>query len=569
MKLDDNFLYEPRFFDMLVSSTGLLSGEQRKERIIKIAKKNIWLAARCKNTCINEEGDIVEWLIRRAKFIYSNFHDIHAIAALVELREYGELSLLLDIMVKNPAYANLHKDVFLLIQKNERSVSHAFAIISQYLEKDLAVSIFRCLTELGYSLESEAYNAIIARAESREEIEELIQQMTQYGVEADAATYSQLTRKADSYDDAISYFNKFRSIANFSDIDNVVNAYNAMLRKAPNTEETKMLFNDFKAHYSNVFIQNAVSTAYYSRSIEISKTYEEAKGYFKEYWERYILELFNSQELKKKVSSRKKRSIQVITDTYITRITSETIPYDTILEAVSAASQIYSFLGKNIDRKYIEDVSNLILNSIHLSHDFQKGKQLISIVLNNNLWISQRCFDEMLTLVQDKNNVDYVFDNKDLLHFRPQNILKAIQVCQPDISEFIFDTARDYHYPVNIIHYNSLIKKVPLEKAFTLIREMISEGFVPDKFTIQPMLRKWTTIRDFTKIASLATSQFVLADERTAPTIAQQAEKNNLSVDFINFANEESEKINNSLGETWRKAINTASYILNKRYHHY
>ena len=57
MKLDEKFLYEPKCFEMLVSATGLLSGIQRRERIIAIAKRNIWLAARCKNTCINEEDD--------------------------------------------------------------------------------------------------------------------------------------------------------------------------------------------------------------------------------------------------------------------------------------------------------------------------------------------------------------------------------------------------------------------------------------------------------------------------------------------------------------------------------
>ena len=123
MKLDEKFLYEPKCFEMLVSATGLLSGIQRRERIIAIAKRNIWLAARCKNTCINEEDDIVDWIIRRAHILFSKFNDIYAIAAMMELREYGELSRMLGIMITNGSYAHLHKDVWSLIQENERSIS--------------------------------------------------------------------------------------------------------------------------------------------------------------------------------------------------------------------------------------------------------------------------------------------------------------------------------------------------------------------------------------------------------------------------------------------------------------
>ena len=88
--MDINYLYTPKYFDMLVSSTGQLSGDKRFRRIIEIGKKNIWLAAKCKNTCVKEEPEIVDWIIRRCSILYQYFSDLQSIVALFELREYEQ-----------------------------------------------------------------------------------------------------------------------------------------------------------------------------------------------------------------------------------------------------------------------------------------------------------------------------------------------------------------------------------------------------------------------------------------------------------------------------------------------
>ena len=89
MDFPTSFLYNPQYFDVIVRATGLLSGNQRFERIKEVASKNIWLAARCKNTCVSEEQEIVDWLIIRSSLLYNRFNDIQAIIALMELKEWG------------------------------------------------------------------------------------------------------------------------------------------------------------------------------------------------------------------------------------------------------------------------------------------------------------------------------------------------------------------------------------------------------------------------------------------------------------------------------------------------
>lgn len=555
MKLDEKFLYEPKCFEMLVSATGLLSGIQRRERIIAIAKRNIWLAARCKNTCINEEDDIVDWIIRRAHILFSKFNDIYAIAAMMELREYGELSRMLGIMVTNGSYAHLHKDVWSLIQENERSISKAFSVLSQYLDIDFSIKLFRCLTELGYTLESNAYNSIIARIDNQEEIEKLITQMTSSGIEADAATYFHLLRKAETYEESLVYFEKLKLIVDYvSDGDLVIKAYNSMFRKARNLEDSNSLLTDYKKHYQDGEYRRAISLAYYSRAIEISTSYKEAKEFWDEYKSKFI-----TRKESKKLSSRQKKAIVTIVDAFIRRISLEKIQYNEALEIFSWITNEYSNLGNRLIKESLDSISHLVRDIIRDTADFSKGKMLLQSFTDRGLWVKQSSYDEMLLLAKSKEEVDYVLENRPPSLFKPQYIVRAIQSYADYVAEYLFEKLYENHYPFNIIHYNAIIKKVSLEKAFQLVQIMYKNNIVPDKYTIQPMLRKWTNIQEFIQIVKLATSLSILADERTAPAVAWQATNNNLAVDFINVSYEGELGL---LESSWKKAINEAGNIL-------
>ena len=169
MDFPTSFLYNPQYFDVIVRATGLLSGNQRFERIKEVASKNIWLAARCKNTCVSEEQEIVDWLIIRSSLLYNRFNDIQAIIALMELKEWGVILSFFGSPKKIP------------IQKwgdnmVSTSIPTAFAVLSDYLPYDIVHRLFvrlpegscQAASEITFILSSPAFSASsVASAENR------------------------------------------------------------------------------------------------------------------------------------------------------------------------------------------------------------------------------------------------------------------------------------------------------------------------------------------------------------------------------------------------------------------
>jgi hypothetical protein len=379
--------------------------------------------------------------------------------------------------------------------------------------------------------------------------------MTSSGIEADAATYFHLLRKAETYEESLVYFEKLKLIVDYvSDGDLVIKAYNSMFRKARNLEDSNSLLTDYKKHYQDGEYRRAISLAYYSRAIEISTSYKEAKEFWDEYKSKFI-----TRKESKKLSSRQKKAIVTIVDAFIRRISLEKIQYNEALEIFSWITNEYSNLGNRSIKESLDSISHLVRDIIRDTADFSKGKMLLQSFTDRGLWVKQSSYDEMLVLAKSKEEVDYVLGNRPPSLFKPQYIVRAIQSYADNVAEYLFEKLYENHYPFNIIHYNAIIKKVSLEKAFQLVQIMYKNSIVPDKYTIQPMLRKWTNIQEFIQIVKLATSLSILADERTAPAIAWQATNNNLAVDFINVSYEGELGL---LERSWKKAINEAGNIL-------
>lgn len=559
--LIDDLIYKPNCFEMLVSSAGLLSGDKRKERILTIAKKNIWLAARCIHTCVYEDEDVIDWIIRRAIIIYSNFHDIHAIAALLELREYGELSIMLDLMVKNSAYNNLHKDIWLLLQNDERSISKAFAVFADYIDKELAASLFGCLSELGYTMDSSAYNSVLAKTDNPDEIESLVKQMAISGVEADAETYFHLIRKSNSFEEALNYFEQFRAIVDFQhDVDLVSGTYNTMIRIARSIQDINDLRNDYLQNCLESERQS-ISFSCYARSIELSSTYEEAKFYFDDFKDNYVSTFYAERlsKMKNNLTSKQKRAIVNVIYLFIHRIERENLEFEEIEKILTWISNQYSSFGKIQKKESVGIFNDFISKIISNSKDFAKGKRLVSALLDAGLWITQSCYTELFIYSQTKEDVDYVKENFDIISLSPKNALKIFQNCLDSLLDYILDYFIEIDYSLNIFHYNAIIKRMPFEKAFDIVNLMKKSGMIPDKFTIQPLLRKWKNIKELSKVLQLATSYSICADERSAQAIARQAIINILSSELIDFSIENRESAYCRFDETWLNAVLDAS----------
>lgn len=81
-----------KYFEMIRRATGLLDSEQRENRIKDIAEHNILLAAQCKVTCVDEEIELVDFLITIAEREAISFDNpklsINGLIALIELDCY-------------------------------------------------------------------------------------------------------------------------------------------------------------------------------------------------------------------------------------------------------------------------------------------------------------------------------------------------------------------------------------------------------------------------------------------------------------------------------------------------
>lgn len=562
MKLNEKLLYNPKCFDMLISSTGLLSGRQRKERIIEIGKKNIWLAAKCKNTCVNDEQEIVDWILIRANVVYSQFHDVHAIAALMELREYGALCVLLGILTNYKKHNSVPKGIHKLLVENERSISKVFAVFSEYIDKELTLSIFSCLSDLGYVLESDAYNAIIAKSDNQDEINNFLNRMRLSGIESNLTTYYNLLQKAITFEEAKAYFEKIKNLDNYgTHVKLLKECYKCYLHKAWNYEDIEQIKKDYLKVFADDFF--GIAFDYYSQTIQVSRTFVETKLYHEA-----LKSYFISQINKYKTLSNKKKKIQltIVINSIINRVKVESSHYEEIVDILLWYVMVCSEMGNlQINVRERVNLYYLILNILKELKNFQKCKKLIDYMIKNQLWAKHPSFDDLFQYVQNKDDITYLLGYKNILLFKPQSIVRTILSCDDNLIGYIIKVFDDNKYPLNLIHYNAIIKRVSLEKSFFIIHNMRMNGIVPDKYTIHPLLHKWENINELLTIIQLAISLSIDADKYSAPAIAKQIIRTNMLKQFVDFADDLLIKEKSFVNSSWRNAIiEVINYLLIK-----
>jgi hypothetical protein len=119
--IPENYFSDPKYFEVVRRSTGLLDSERRNKRIIYIASHNILLAARCKNTCVDDELELVQFLISQAEIDAKKFNQVETSAngflALLELNCHTRI---VDLLVLNIDSRNKqHNKIFMEIFKTD------------------------------------------------------------------------------------------------------------------------------------------------------------------------------------------------------------------------------------------------------------------------------------------------------------------------------------------------------------------------------------------------------------------------------------------------------------------
>lgn len=538
---------------MLISSAGQLSGEKRYRRVIEIGKHNIWLAARCKNTCVKEETELVDWIIRRSSNLYEKFGDLQSLVALFELREYGVLGYLLGLVNKK---GELNKTVVKLLN-NRTNFSDAFSEIVELLEFSFGLKLFHRFVELGYIFDVQAYNKLIAMAKSTEDVRELMKMMTSSGIEANAITYFYLLRKEKIYNSALIYFDLFKKDVDFTNQrDLVEEAYGLMSNKCENHDDLQLLYNDYMSHYPDENSPYRFNESYYGATILICDNEEEAKRIFESYVTKLLAQLKKDLEnpsVKKAKIKKKKNLISSLSKYYIQRISISSMPYELFINNLKYLINLI-VVQLNIRVPYL-DYSKSITKMMIRENSFIKGKEMVELMLNHGQRVPPFCLERLLCLAKEKEDIDFVINNVKCEKISPQTIVSYINRADTEIAMYLFELLRVKGYPMNVFIFNAIIKCDSLQHSLYLIEQMQIDGISPDIQTIQPLLRKWNSISDLANIILLATKLNVDADERTIPAILKRATDLKLESDLIDFSYEDSRMKNDLFASSWKQSI--------------
>lgn len=554
------FAQDSRFFNMLVSSCGLLSDEERFQRIKEIGKYNIWLAARCKNTCVKEEQEITDWIIRRCDNLYSLCEDLQALMALFELREYGVLSALMGILTKKSEYNYLHKDIAALWNNEIGTVSQAFSVIYEFLPNEMVLKLFRRIKDLGYEMDQQAYNAVMQKMENLTELESLKIEMENSGVEANGLTYFFLIRSADSFEKALSYFEAFRKVADPKvDESLYLSVYRHLILKSSIIYTTESLYRECKAlalEKTKKLLR--VIQDYYCKMIQECNTYEQAKTLFEEFTGEYADDwLKDINRASKTIGVRPKRLREVASNIlfhYLLRLAVEPSLMLTSCQLIPTLISKY----KSITLPEVCKVSVVYRKKMECDPNFQRNKELIDALESSSPY-------RYMTLINVTRTIDelvFVINNTDLRQYKPKKVFTTLERLGDKEARFFFDTLVEINYPLNSFICNAMIKKSDFNGAMEIVDVMKYQSIAIDLFTIQPLLGKWNTILELLLIIRLAKENGIDADEKSKYPIARRAKEVRQDVALVDFTIEKRGRMGDYMGRSWENTIYEVSNFL-------
>lgn len=566
MKLDKHYICEPRYFEMLISATGILSNTDRIDRIKSIAQHNIWLAARCKNTCVNEESDIVDFLIRRCFLLYERFEDIQAIIALFELREYGILS---DIFGLSTKTRWLPMDIRMLWNANDQSLSHAFTVFAELLPLDIVIRLFNRFLELGYMLDSHCYNAVLSRLKSTEEIDHIMTQMVSSGVEADAETYYHLARKSSSWESANMYYKSFLSVCNSQTAEHlIVDMHIKMLYKCKELQQVYYIYNQFNSFpISN---KTKVEMVYFEKVIELSPSRSE----YTTYYQKSLMQFINEKDLINKNRKYKKELVSGILHVGIAYLNREALEHMEIEETIRCFNEVITQL-QEMGIKKIKVFTRPMCLVIKEQDGYAKGKHFLESMQVHYKELDALCYYELLKKSLSLDEVKYALqgiglsDNqkcppKLMEMFNSIDITLLLAKCDEKMAEYLYEVLSKNDYLMNLIIYNAFLKQLSLKKSLEVMDSMLLKGIHPDIQSIQPLLRKWNMINELIQILKIASINNIEPDGRSTMAIIRQTERYDLQVPLIDMYIDNKDTMSLQIGKSWMNALSKVCYSLIK-----
>ena len=216
-----SLLSDPKYNSAIIRSTGLLSGKDREERIINLLEHNVWLAAKCKNTCILEEDSITDLILLKCAALYKERQDPLSLVALMELGEAGVFCHLLNLGIRL---------AYKIYNESNQSVAHIFSILGENVQHDQFWEIYNLIVSLGYQMDIDTYNLALSKLYGDLKYQTILNAMESSGIKADATTYYHLITKSTTYNEAAEYYLQLKEIASSDSLDMLCGALRVMIR---------------------------------------------------------------------------------------------------------------------------------------------------------------------------------------------------------------------------------------------------------------------------------------------------------------------------------------------------
>ena len=504
-------LHNSKHHSAIICATGLLSGEKRTERIKTILEENVWLAAKCKNTCVLEEEEITDAILLKCGQLYNKTGDVLSLVALLELGEIGVFAYLLNI--KNPLIYNLFHD-------QNQSVSHLFFTLCESININIFWRLYNQIEALGYSFDIEVFNLALSRLSKGQDINVIKNNMETSGIKANATTYYHFVSKSSSYEEAVPYYNLFKENVKVNEQSLIAGVLSIMINLSPTQELTNQYYQEYKEYYPNCndSANILIESAYCAKNISFTTDFCKCKSLINNHIEITLIPYFTTYTAKKaKKTSRSFLGYIIVA--YSKQLTTLNGSKNEILESYEAfchAAQLCSCNFHTSAKRY-----TTLINALHtlcLRHkDIDFSLKLIDIMDKYHIKIHQQIIWDAIMFADSSTILQKMLDKFKLnrrFRLTPQMMVSCIQKYNYEQSEIMYNFLCTKHFPLNIYIYNVLIKKFPFEKALQLLYTMQDDGICPDIQSIQPFFNKQYDKNGLLTVLSIASMSNIKPDDR-------------------------------------------------------
>ena len=505
----ESLLGNPKYHSAIIRSTGLLSGQERMDRIKTVLERNVWLAARCKNTCVLEEDAVTDLILLKCASLFEERQNPLAIVALLELGEVGVLCYLSHM---NDAFA------FSLYNDPNQSVAHLFSILGENLSADLFWNVYHTIEALGYPMDVDLYNLALARLPREEDTRSILNNMESSGVKADALTYYYLISKSTTYQEAFAYFNVFWD-ENPEDDNLILGAIDKMIDLAPSGEEAERLYLLANIGANDSFKANKVRVSYLCRRIELSKDFIECSVYL--------------EELKVLLASVKKRKAKYfgfVIAAFCRRI-SEKLTIDiSFFNSFSLFCEMAQIVSpRGFFKKKLQNHSRIIFDSAIKNVVKQMPSthwvfELFRIMDSCLLQVNEEVVRTAVEIAETRDYLLKLLEKYSIGSPDPRWVVSCLQRLKWDTADCLYTYLAKRDYPFNIFIFNTLIKKTYFDKAIEYLDEMEGLNISPDIYTIQALMKKFRNRNDFLTALSIASDYRIPPDDQLYKSILKRTE---------------------------------------------